>query len=362
VEIQATYPGSGHNSQNGFLVFDPSQYYVRAALTEVNNSIYFGFASICDGGGQPNYEGWLMQYSAFDLTKQGVINFAPNDDVDVTETSYGYGGTIWASGTGFASDGSFLYVPLANGLWSGDIGNDGKPVDGDYGNSFVKVNAQTMKVDDYFTMYNAQTENAQDLDLGSGGSMVLLDIPNAPPLAIAAGKDDNAYLCRTDNMGKWNPNNNNIWQQLGLGGASLATSIFGAPAYFNDGTNRTIYWGPLQSGPGTGYLEAYTFQANGTLPTLPNSHTTTQFNYPGTTPSVSSNGAASGIVWAVHNYTSVLYAYNANNLAELYHGVIGPNPGAHFDTPVIANGKVFVSNLVDPANGPTGVQVFGLVH
>jgi hypothetical protein len=374
--IQATYPGKAHYGDGSYVSFEAQKYYVRAALTELYNpitrisSIYFGFSSICDGHSQMNYGGWLMQYDASDLTqKPAVINFAPNDDIDPTETSPGYGGTIWASGTGFASDGSFLYVSLANGLWSGDLDDLGFAKDGDYGNSFVKVapappppQPQYMTVTDYFTMYDAETKNAQDVDLGSGGS-IFLDMqkyPGVPPLAIAAGKDDNAYLCKRDDMGKWNPNNNNqIWQQLGLNGLSSPTTIYGAPAYFNG----TIFYGPA-----AGTLEAYTFGADGKLPLLPTSQTTIRFPYPGTTPSVSSNGTTDGtaIVWAVeYDFVpaqSVLHAYKANDLTnELFHGVIAANPQNHFDTPVIANGKVFVSNLVKAGQPqPTGVQVFGL--
>ena len=51
----------------------------------------------------------------------------------------------------------------------------------------------------------------------------------------------------------------------------------------------------------------------------------TRFGFPGTTPSISANGSANGILWALDNsaYKSsgpaVLYAYNASNLSdELY--------------------------------------------
>src|SRR5271167_53603 len=44
-EIQATYPGTGDGSQNGYVIFDPGQYKQRTGLLELNGVIYLGFAS-----------------------------------------------------------------------------------------------------------------------------------------------------------------------------------------------------------------------------------------------------------------------------------------------------------------------------
>ncbi len=48
VDIQATYPGTGDNSSNGNVVFDPAQYKERAALLLLNGVIYTSWASHCD--------------------------------------------------------------------------------------------------------------------------------------------------------------------------------------------------------------------------------------------------------------------------------------------------------------------------
>jgi hypothetical protein len=89
--------------------------------------------------------------------------------------------------------------------------------------------------------------------------------------------------------------------------------------------------------------------------------TSSRFGYPGTTPSISANGASNGIVWALQNDTAELHAYDANDLsAELYNSNQAPNNRDHFGnnkyiTPMIANGEVFVGT-------PTGVVVFGLLQ
>jgi hypothetical protein len=85
------------------------------------------------------------------------------------------------------------------------------------------------------------------------------------------------------------------------------------------------------------------------------------FPYPGATPSISANGSANGIVWAVENQsTAVLHAYDARDLStELYNsnqqgdGRDHAGSGNKFIVPTIANGKVFVGTT-------NGVTVFGL--
>jgi len=96
----------------------------------------------------------------------------------------------------------------------------------------------------------------------------------------------------------------------------------------------------------------------------PSSQSATSFGYPGTTPGVSANGAAAGIVWAVESALgspAVLHAYDATNLAnELYNssqaasGRDSFGDGNKFITPMIVNGKVYVGT-------PAGVAVFGLL-
>ncbi|MGA9135519.1 MAG: hypothetical protein WB384_26210, partial [Candidatus Sulfotelmatobacter sp.] len=48
IDIQATYPGTGDNSSNGNVIFDPAQYKERAALLLLNGIIYTSWASHCD--------------------------------------------------------------------------------------------------------------------------------------------------------------------------------------------------------------------------------------------------------------------------------------------------------------------------
>jgi len=108
-------------------------------------------------------------------------------------------------------------------------------------------------------------------------------------LAVGAGKDQNIYVVDTNNMGKFNPSNNNaLYQEIpnGLGG-----SEYGMPAYFNG----TLYYGAVGD-----FIRAFAF-TNALLSTTPTSQTANTFVYPGATPSLSANGNTNGIIWAVEN-------------------------------------------------------------
>jgi len=207
-------------------------------------------------------------------------------------------------------------------------------------------------VADYFTMHNTVAESNVDQDLGSGGALVLPDLTDSLGhtlhLAVGAGKDAIIYIVNRDSMGKFNPTSDNIYQEITSNG--LSAGVFAMPAYFNG----TLYYGAVDS------LKAFAI-ASAQLVTPPSSKTASTFAYPGTTPSISANGTANGIVWAVQNSggTGILHAYDATNLAnELYNsnqaGTRDQFSDNKFITPMIANGKVYVGT-------PTGVVVFGLL-
>jgi hypothetical protein len=342
-EIQARYPGTGDNSQNGFVIFDPGQYAERVGLLESKGEIFLGWTSHCD---QRPYTGWLMAYSPSTLQQLFVLNFTPN----------GNEGSIWQSGAGIAADNfGNLYFLDANGTFDTTLDSNGFPINGDFGNAFIKVaTSNQLTVSDYFAPFNTVQESDADIDLGSGGALVLPDIPSSSThmvrLAVGAGKDGNIYVVNRDNMGKFNPNNNNALFQELVG--ALPNGAWSMPAFFHN----TVYFGGVSD-----HIKAYPIVL-GRLTPQPSSQTSTTFTYPGATPGVSANISLNGILWAVENSNpAVLHAYNALNLTqELYNSNQQGSrdqfgPGNKFITPLIANGKVFVGTR-------TGVAVFGLLH
>ena len=340
VTIQATYPGTGDNSNNGIVTFDPGQYAERAGLLLLNHVIYTAWTSHCDA--RP-YTGWIMGYNESTLAQTSVLNLTPN----------GNEGAIWQAGAGIASSGTNIFVLDANGTFDTTLTSKGFPSDNDYGNGFLKiVTTGKMHVADYFEMNNTVTESNNDQDLGSGGVIILPIMKDATgktrSLAIGAGKDSNIYLVDRTNMGKYSASGNAIYQELS---GALPGGVWSMPAYFNG----SVYFGPVGND-----LMQFTF-SQAKLGTTAASKSSMAFAYPGSTPSVSANGTKNGIVWAVEHGSNVLHAYNATNLAsELYNSnqatgsrdLLGT--ASHFGTPMIVHGKVYVGTT-------KGVVAYGLL-
>lgn len=343
VDVTAAFPTAG----GGASMFNPAQYEERAALLLVNGVIVTSWTSHCDIA---PYFGWVIAYSAATLARTAVLNVAPN--------SGGVGPAIWMSGGGPAADSAGnVYLLTGNGAFETTLDSNGFPSGQDYGNSFLKIAAAagSLRVADYFTMYNELAESAADQDLGSGGAMLLPDLTDSGGvvrhLAVGAGKDGNIYIVNRDSLGKFNPGGNSqIWQQVS---GALTSSVFSTPAYFNG----TVYYGDVGE-----TLKAFPL-SNARLAASPQSQTPTPFGYPGTAPGISANGASNGIVWAHENSNpAVLHAYDAANLGhELYNSNQAAGNRDHFGagnkfiTPTIADGKVFVGTT-------DSVAVFGLLH
>jgi hypothetical protein len=338
--IQATFPGSGANSSNGSVVFDPKQYEERAGLLLVNGQIVTTWTSHCD---IDPYTGWIIAFDAGTLARTSVLNITPN----------GSRGGIWMAGSGPAADAQGnVYLLDGNGTFDTTLNSSGFPNQGDFGNAFVKIaTAGGLSVADYFSTFDTVSKSNADTDLGSGGAMALPDLVDATGktrhLAVGAGKDSHIYVVDRDAMGKFNASSNQNYQDItgALGGA-----VFSMPAYFNN----TVYYGASGS-----TLRAFPV-TSARLASTAASASATSFPSPGATPAISASGSANGIVWAVENRNpAVLHAYDAANLShELYNSNQAANSrdafgaGNKFITPTIANGRVYVGTT-------TGVGVFG---
>ncbi len=342
-EITAKYPGTGDNTSNGNVVFAPGQYAERAALLEWNGTIYTAWTSYCDD--RP-YTGWIIGYSASTLQQTLVLNL----------TSNGSQGAIWMGGAGLAATSTNIFFLDANGTFDTTMDSNGFPAQHDFGNAFIKLGTDTkgnFGVVDYYATDNTVQQSSGDVDLGSGGAMILPTVydnsGDAHNLAVGAGKDNNIYVVDQNNMGKYHPDGGYIYQILS---GVLINGEWGAPAYFDN----KIYYGGVKD-----YLKAFKI-SNAMLASTPVSESANSFAYPGTTPSISSSGSTNGIVWALsHTSPAVLYAFNAENLSEeLYDSNQSGTRDQfgsidHFVDPMIAAGRVYVPTQ-------TGVAVFGLIN
>ena len=333
--ISASVPGRGDGANNGQVHFDPLRENPRAALLLANNSVYLTWASSCD---LDPYHGWVMAYDPQTLAQKAVLNVTPD----------GSEGGIWASDTGPAADSSGnIYVPTGNGTF--DASSGGR----DYGDSVLKIalEGSSLAIRDYFTPTNQERLSETDADLGSSGPLLLPNQPGQHPhLLLQPTKGSEIYVIDRDRMGKFQPNGDAIRQSVRMAGGG-----YGAMAYWN----QHVFFACSDD-----YLRDYAI-TNGELKL--NGYSSTKFENPGATPSVSANGKKDAIVWAIATKTwngaprpAVLYAFDANRITQpLYTSEENSKRdraamATRFVIPVVVNGRVYFG-----ASGE--VEVYGLL-
>ncbi len=369
ITIQASVPGTGYDNSGGKISFNAYTENQRSALLLSNGVVYICWASF---GDTDPYHGWFIGYtydgSAFHQVTTSVYNDTPN----------GQEGGIWMSGAGPAADNNGnIYLITGNGTFDLDTGGS------DSGDSFLKFSTKKgLHLSDYFTPFNQSCLSAHDRDLGSGGPLLLPDQTNTPylHLLIGGGKEGRFYVINRDNMGHYTNDPNMTCNSS----AEHLTSIdkvlqelptntigkqFSTPGYWASTSGQWVYISGINSS-----LKAFQL-SNDTLSPTPTSETPESLQYPGVTPSISSNGntGGTGIVWVVSPssnclYTGcipqgsgVLHAYDAANLGnELYNSTQNSardqlDRYIKFSVPTIANGKVFVGTS-------TGLSIYGLLN
>ena len=336
VVITASVPGTGDGGNT--VNFDPLHSNQRPGLLLLNGTIYIGWSSHCDV--QP-FHGWLIGYDESSLQQS----------VAYCDTANGAEGGIWQSGGAPAVDESGnIFVETGNGTFDASSGGV------DYGESYLKLvpGSGSLTPGDYFTPSDWVSLNDADLDVGSGGSVILPDQPGqVPHLLVGSGKDGEVFLIDRDQMGEFNPYGNQVVQALPPG---TIPTFHAMPAYWNNNIYLVGVGIPVKS-----------FRlADGVLSPLPLSESPTIFAYPGAIPTTSSNGIANGIAWVLETDGSgtaspdVLHAYDAENVSrEIYNTKQNSardqaGSAVKFGVPTVANGKVYVATH-------TELDVYGLL-
>ncbi len=312
---------------NGMVAFDSAKGCQRAGLLLTNGTLYIAFGSNgCDGS-----RGWVFAYNpGVGLAQLGAFSTSPNQT---------RGANVWQGGAGLAADanGNVIFL-TANGVFNVNTGGS------DFGDSFLKLTltGNSLTWSDYFTPFDQANMGANDLDLGSGGAML---VPS-PNVVIGAGKTGTIYVVDPNNMGGFNPNNNNQiiqWLQDAL------NEVDGTPALWDN----TVFFAPAH-GPAV----AYSMDSGGHLTKL------LQQSAPITPvagPTLSSNGSTNGIMWLVRNFGTAqqLSAFDAAAMSETYNSTVagsrdtlGTTP--HFVIPTVADGRVYVGTQ-------TQLVVYGLM-
>lgn len=319
VVITASLAGTGDGSVGGTVSFDALLGNQRPGLLLLNGVVYIAWASHCDLG---LYHGWILGYGATNLQQVAVFNTTPN----------GAQGGIWMSGGALSADANgIIYAATGNGTFDANLGGI------DFGDSVLKLSTTGgLAVVDYFTPFNQQFLADNDLDLGSGGVLLVpTQSATVSNLLVAGSKQGTIYVVNRDNLGHFHSGSDSqIVQSL----TNLIQAVFDTPAYWNG----RVYYGGAKTA-----VQAFAV-TNGQLSTTPVSQGSVVFGFPGATPSISANGTTNGIVWVIQkDGKAILRAYDANNLTnELYNSSTrhGDSPGnaVKFTVPTIANGKVYV--------------------
>ena len=323
----------------GFVSFDSQWQLNRPALLLSRGTVFVAFGSHGDQTEsltpdcRCSSHGWLLAYQAQTLQPVAAFNVTPDGAL----------GSIWMSGGGPAADSrGNIFVATGNGLFDLDAGGLNA------GNSVLKLalTPRGLDVVDSFTPYDQDSLDSEDLDLGSGGVLLLPDQSTAPAhLAITCGKAGKVYLLDRDNLGGFHSEGDRVVQSFGgLPGCYSTPVVFGGRLYY--GT--------------PGLLAAFDFNA-GRLNPSPSSVAAPDFPFPGSPPSLSANGASDAVLWVIESgQPAVLRAYLPGDLTrELYNsnqaadGVDVPGDGVKFSVPTVCNGKVYVGTQ-------SGLAVYGL--
>jgi hypothetical protein len=282
----------------------------------------------------------------------------------------------------------YVYLVTGNGTFDSNV--DGGV---DYGDSVLKLDAQTLKVVDWFSPFLSDYRGHNfldyfDDDLGSAGATF---IPNTT-LLLASGKLGKGYIVDTAEMGHWSPTRDNVVQTVRLAwrfdatecGTPYASWIYGTPAIWEgpDGTHVYV-WGSADylrdyvldgnglfrtqgicfCGPGWSLHEgddAFTVDVSDPACAVPSSKSPDSIEaLTGGVVSVSSNGkeAGTGIVWASRPVSGDPTARSVPGALEAYDATFLTVPiwtstenaerdalgkWAKFVPPTVANGKVYM--------------------
>lgn len=386
----------------------------RGALLAVpvpgqNPQIVITWGAHCDHENFP-YNGWVMAYQLNSaqnaLTQTAIWATVP--------AKHSYEGGIWQGGSGPAADSSgHLFLATGNGDTS--VNPSTPPTDlptscttspCDYGDSIVELqlSGNSFSVLDFFTPYDWATRIANDVDLGSGGILLLPNQPGGNPssLLVQAGKEGNIYLAQTSPIGSLggytgNGSSDAVLQsipQVLCYNVNEECGVWGAPAWWSTtsgggGSTGYAYFGG-QSLP----LMQFKFYPNGNsctgtgdeagFCTQPSAQSVHQFGWPGPTPVVTapSTTSSQAIVWAIDTQKGAsggvasLFALDATTLKCLYttdQGVAkggctrkGPSSdvpsGAaiKFTVPSVANGKVFLGTTGGSGTTQGFLNIYGV--
>ncbi len=304
----------------GATTFDSSVQNQRGALALMNGTVYVPYGGLYGDCG--NYHGWLV----------GVP--IANPAAAKAWATGARGGGSWAP-SGVASENGAIFIATGNTFgattWAG-------------GEALVRFSAGPVfgnRPTDYFTPSNWQTLDADDIDLGGTGP-VILDVPGATPakLLVGLGKDGKIYLVDRNNLG-------GVGNQVTVTKVATNVIINAAAAYTTSRGTYVVFKGNGCCCPAgqLGDLTAVRI-VPGAPPTVRTAWCAQQ-NGKGSPMVTTTDGHAEAIVWSVGaEGDNRLHGFDGDTGEIVYAGggsddVIGLV--RRFHTPILAGGRIFVA-------------------
>ena len=298
----------------------------RPALLLANGHVYIAFGSNCCNAYS---QGWVMSYNASTLHQEGTFCTEPSKTL----------ASIWQRGAGLSADETGnIYAETGEGFYSPGT---------NLAISVIKLSqiGTTLTLADWFTPFNYLALSNTDMDMAQSVT-ILPDQPGAfPHEAIAIGKEGTIYVLNRDKMGNLCTTCTTADSQI-VQEVQLAVGFeSGSPVYWN---NMVYFTGSS--------VPALAFNlSNGSL-VIPAAAQSTKVSGSGHA-LITANGTSNGILWFPSGQT--LWAVDAHTLARLYNSDQAANsrdtvpPLAHFATPIVADGKLFIGTQ-------NSVVVYGL--
>ena len=224
VEITATSLGTEGRPETGPITFRPDLENQRCGLVLNAGKVYVAWASYRDKG---LYHGWVIAYDARSGAARATFNNSPSASRD--------GGGIWQSGGSPSVDAAGnVYVSTGNGIFD--------PPTGNWGECFLKLDGETLKVKDYFCPFNHVELDRGDADLGASALVLLPDDVGSTQhrhLMISGGKVGMLYQVDRDTLGGFDEATNKIVQEIEVPTAGDGYNskhrygLYSVPAYFH---------------------------------------------------------------------------------------------------------------------------------
>jgi outer membrane protein assembly factor BamB len=332
--------------------FDAGVNRQRAGLVLANGNVYAVFASFCDLKTRAT-RGWVLGWRQDTLKP---VPSRPLIDRKAAHADAWFLSSIWMSGSAPAVDHTGrLYVVTGNRVVGNPDPIPRPPGERELSESVVAVSGDLRMISEYFTPKNRDALDEADLDLGSGG-IILLPDQEGPVrhLAAAAGKEGILYLIDRDHMGGFAAKGDDK-----VVGKYAIGQCFCAPSYFTgpDGIDRLVTSGGHNIMVWKVLTSPWVRLERDSI-----SHHVVSGQFQGLMTTVSSNGTDGAVIWAVAHPpnegqpTITLHAFDASNATRLFSQAAGTWPnrdGTANVVPVVANGKVFVA-------GYRSLAIFGL--